>query len=205
MRILTLESHRSKAIVIAEDLGTVPEGFRDRMEARGMLGMRVLWFERAEDGGFAQPCAYPHNSVAMTGTHDTPTIAGWWEGRDIDWAAKVAPDFDRHDSATARHQDRRTLVDRVASEPTSDPANVSTETIVDAAIAHIAATPSKLKILPMEDLLGLEEQTNIPGTLGSHPNWRRRLPATMEQLLGEASVEKRIDILNRTPEPSDPN
>lgn len=200
MRILTLESHRSKAIVIAEDLGTVPEGFRNRMEARGMLGMRVLWFERGEDGSFAQPCAYPRMSVAMTGTHDTPTIAGWWQGRDIDWSEKVASGFDRHASETARHQDRRALLDRVASESTSDPANVSTETVVDAAIAHIAATHSTLKILPMEDFLGLEEQTNIPGTLGNHPNWRRRLPGTMEQLLGEADVARRIDILNEQSE-----
>ncbi len=194
MRILTLESHRSNAVVIAEDLGTVPAGFRDRMEARAMLGMRVLWFERTEDGAFADSRAYPPNSVAMTGTHDTPTVAGWWRRRDLDWAEKVMPDFDRETANIARTKDRDLLWNRLAkgvAPPTS-----SASAVVDAAVAHITAMPSKLKILPVEDLLGLEEQTNIPGTIGDHPNWRRRLPGTVEQILAKPDVRRRIDMLN---------
>jgi len=194
MRILTLESHRSRAVVIAEDLGTVPAGFRDRMEARSMLGMRVLWFERTQDGAFADARSFPPNSVAMTGTHDTPTAAGWWRGRDLDWSEKVIPGFDREAANIARSEDRDLLWNRLA-EGAAPPAS-SASTVVDAAITHIAATPSKLKILPIEDLLGLEEQTNIPGTIGDHPNWRRRLPGTVEQILTEPDVKRRIDILN---------
>ena len=194
MRILTLESHRSRAVVIAEDLGTVPAGFRDRMEARAMLGMRVLWFERGDDGAFAESRAYPPNGVAMTGTHDTPTVAGWWRGRDLDWAEKVMPDFDREAANVARSKDRDLLWKRLAEgvgPPTAD-ANV----VVDAAITHIAATLSTLKILPVEDLLGLEEQTNIPGTIGDHPNWRRRLPGGIAQILARPDEMRRIDMLN---------
>ena len=55
-----------------------------------MLGMRVLWFERAEDFGFIGAHDYPANCVAMSGTHDTPTVAGWWSGRDLDWAEELA-------------------------------------------------------------------------------------------------------------------
>jgi 4-alpha-glucanotransferase len=86
LRVLAIESHRARAVVIGEDLGTVPEGLRPRLQAREILGMRVLWFEREEDGAFTPPAEWEAQAVAMTGTHDLPTVAGWWQGRDLDWA-----------------------------------------------------------------------------------------------------------------------
>ncbi|MGQ7473993.1 4-alpha-glucanotransferase, partial [Streptococcus suis] len=89
LRILAIESHRADAVVIGEDLGTVPPGFREAMAARTIYGMRVLPFERAADGAFTDPAGWDACAVAMTGTHDTPTLAGWWTGRDITWAHKL--------------------------------------------------------------------------------------------------------------------
>ncbi len=86
LRLIRLESLRHQAIVLAEDLGTVPEGFQDKIGDAGMLGMRVLWFERAHDLGFTAPTGWTRGAVAMTSTHDLATVAGWWSGRDIDLA-----------------------------------------------------------------------------------------------------------------------
>src|SRR3977135_3300020 len=83
LRLTTLESHRHRAIVIGEDLGTVPEGFREKLDAAGIAGMRGLWFERG-GGVVVPPGAWPRRAVAMTSTHDLPTVAGWWRGVDID-------------------------------------------------------------------------------------------------------------------------
>ena len=87
--ILALESHRQRCLVVGEDLGTVPEGFRERMAKANILSYRVMFFERevvpdGEASGFLPPEAYPALAVAVAGSHDLPTLRGWWQGRDLD-------------------------------------------------------------------------------------------------------------------------
>lgn len=199
LNLVTLEAHRAAALVIAEDLGTAPPGFTHAITQRGMLGMQVLWFQRAQDDGFIGAQDYSPGSVAMTGTHDTPTLAGWWSGRDIDWAEDLGrlPDgVDRGKAESLRDWDRGLLwstLDHNAPRP----APGDTAPLVDAAIAHCARTPAPLAIVPIEDMLGLEEQPNLPGTVTEHPNWRRRLAANVDEVLAAPQVEHRIDLLNR--------
>ena len=185
-RILSIEAQRAGAIVIAEDLGTVPPGFRDTLAARCMLGMCVLPFERDHDGGFTPPAQWDEAAVAMTGTHDTPTIAGWWKGRDLDWREKLGATVDR-----AHRDEERTALWRAIDGTGAPPA----EAPVDAILAHVAAAPGALAIFPMEDLLALEEQPNLPGTIDEHPNWRRRLPAATDVLLARRPVARRTALL----------
>ena len=83
LRLLALESARHNAIVVGEDLGTVPAGFRETLDQDGVHGMRVLWFERGENNSFAAPQTWDAAALAMTTTHDLPTVAGWWSGTDI--------------------------------------------------------------------------------------------------------------------------
>ena len=109
LNLIALESHRHGAVVIGEDLGTVPEGFREASTAAGMAGMRVLWFERNPDGGFSAPRKWGRDAVAMTTTHDLPTIAGWWRGRDIDWRARIHPEGDDTGARAERDADRSRL------------------------------------------------------------------------------------------------
>ncbi len=84
LAVLRLESHRARCLVIAEDLGTGPDGFSDAIMASGILSYRVLPFERESDGGFKKPDAYPRSALAVTTTHDLPTFRGWWRGLDVD-------------------------------------------------------------------------------------------------------------------------
>ena len=194
LRIVAIESHRARAIVIGEDLGTVPPGFRDVMAARGIYGMAVLPFER-EDDVFKPAALWSPQAVAMTGTHDTPTIAGWWQGRDLRWRARIEswPDAALVDAQVARDAERTAMWQAIgAGELPTNPAAA-----VDAAVNFAASTPCPLVIVPMEDLLGLDEQPNLPGTTDEHPNWRRRMPGETAALLDAPDVAGRIARLNR--------
>ena len=187
-RIVAIEAQRVDAVVIAEDLGTVPAGFRDTLAARCMLGMRVLPFERDAEGGFVPPAEWDEAAVAMTGTHDTPTLAGWWKARDIDWAEQLG----RSGADRARRAAERAALWQAMDKPGDPPAAPP----VDAMIAHVASAPCPLAIVPLEDLLALEEQPNLPGTIDEHPNWRRRMDASTPALLARRDVARRIALLN---------
>jgi len=198
MRLCALESWRAQALVVAEDLGTKPHGFSEAITARGMPGMRVLWFERAQDHGFIGPQDYPAESVAMTGTHDTATVAGWWSGRDLDWAdalGRLPPGTDRAGEESRRAWDRGLLWSTFGM-PDPRPAPEDTAPVAKAALSHIGRTGSRLALVPVEDLLALPEQPNLPGTIEEHPNWRRRLEGPMAELLAEPAVQDRIATLD---------
>lgn len=186
LRLAALESHRNGAILIGEDLGTVPAGFREKLDAAGVFGMRVLWFERAEEGGFIPPERWSEHAAAMTTTHDLPTVAGWWRGSDIDWRDEAGQNRDAEhgdEQREEREADRERLwqacVDAGVAQGPCPPVDEAGP-VVDACLRLVAATPSILAIAPAEDLLGEGEQPNLPGTIAEHPNWRRRLGADLD-------------------------
>ncbi|SEM90074.1 4-alpha-glucanotransferase [Sphingomonas gellani] len=196
-RIIAIEAHRADdglgAVVIAEDLGTVPPGFRDDLAARGMLGMRVLPFERDKAGTFVPPAKWDRQAVAMTGTHDTPTLAGWWRGRDIDWACRLGRgdastcEADRRDERKGERASMWRAVGGTGEPPETPP--------IDTILTAVAAAPAPLAIVPLEDLAALEEQPNLPGTIDEHPNWRRRMPDATDAMLASPDVARRTALL----------
>ncbi len=202
LRILALESRRARAVVIGEDLGTIPDGLREKLEEREVLGMRVLWFEREDGGGYIPPARWQSQAVAMTGTHDLFTVAGWWSGRDLDWAWQLG----RGDEHSSEAQDRARRAEergelwsamrRSGSAEGDPPPPEEPARAVDAATAHVAATPSRLALYPMEDVIGLREQPNLPGTTDEHPNWRRRMPAETPVLLEDGPVSRRVAVID---------
>lgn len=190
-RILSIEAHRANAIVIAEDLGTVPPGFRDDLARRGMLGMRVMQFERDADA-FMPSRDWDADAVAMTSTHDIPTLAGWWRGRDIDWSRRLGHATAEEEAArrTTRAAERAALwqaVDGTGPAPEDPP--------IDTLLTAAAAAPCPLALIPLEDVLGLKEQPNIPGTIDEHPNWRRRMPDATDALLARPDIARRTALL----------
>ncbi len=180
LRLIALESHRHRAIVLAEDLGTVPEGFQARLRDSGIDGMRVLWFERDESNGFTPPERWDVRASAMTSTHDLPTVAGWWAGRDIAWQETLGRTEDGEAERAGRSRDRANLWSALRASGAAAgemPAPDDGAAIADAACVHVGGSACELVMLPVEDVLALVEQPNLPGTLDEHPNWRRRLPA----------------------------
>ena len=106
VRIIALELERHRCLVIGEDLGTVPRGFRPAMRRAGLMSCRVLYFERAPDGAFLAPAAYPRQALVSVSTHDLPTLKGYWTGRDIRWRAMLRRFSGRGCSAHARARAR---------------------------------------------------------------------------------------------------
>lgn len=202
LRLTALESWRHRSVVIGEDLGTVPEGLRTALSRAAVLGIRVLWFEREGDR-FLPPGAWPRDVLATTTTHDLPTVAGWWAGRDIDWRARLGllgPGTRRETLEAERARDRVLLWRALAAAGLAHgppPPPQAGAAVAEAAAAFIGATPAALAFLPLEDALALEEQPNLPGTTDQHPNWRRRLPLPVDRLAGDEGVGRRIAALVR--------
>lgn len=193
-RLIALESWRHRAIVIGEDLGTLPHGFREQLREQGIAGMRVLRFERTQHG-YVPPRDWDAQAVAMTSTHDLVPTAGWWAGSDLESAGGGV---DHHD---IRAWDRGLLwgaFNEAGVASGERPAPQDTDPVVDAAIRYVAATPCALKIVPVEDALGIRTQPNVPGTTSEKPNWRHRLDGDAARLLDEPAVSRRLGQLARS-------
>ncbi len=200
LHLLALESHRHGAVVIGEDLGTVPRGFRRRLAQAGIAGMDVMWFERNR-GSFRAPTRWRRDAVSMTTTHDLPTVAGWWRGSDIE--VRSALGLSAAGEAEQRPSDRRRLWQAFVAAGTAEgpaPAPDDPAPAVDAALGFVASSPAPLMLAPLEDLLGLAEQPNLPGTIDEHPNWRRRLEPPAAKLFDDPVVARRAaTIVARRP------
>lgn len=201
LALVALEAQRHRALIVGEDLGTVPPGLRERLAAHAIAGMSVLWFQR-DHGLFVEPARWPATALAMTSTHDLPTVAGWWQGLDLDWRTQVGhlEGAALVEAVAERARDREALWAAFAHAGVADgapPEPLAPAPVVDAAIAYTAATPAALALLPLEDLCGLGEQPNLPGTVAEHPNWCRRLPGTAEAVLAEPAVAARLATLQR--------
>ncbi|WP_341519968.1 4-alpha-glucanotransferase [Pseudomonas sp. G.S.17] len=199
LRLLSLESWRHKAVVLGEDLGTVPEGLHEKLSARAILGMRVLLFEQ-HNAHFKPVLDWSDEALAMTSTHDLPTLAGWLAEKDIDWNRKLdlVDDQQAGQWRLDRQKERAGLCTALAqnSDNFCDD-NLEVDQIIDASVRYLGHTRAPLVLLPMEDAMGLSEQFNLPGTIDSHPNWRRRLPGECSTLLDDRHVARRIELLSQ--------
>jgi (1->4)-alpha-D-glucan 1-alpha-D-glucosylmutase len=182
--IVALESHRARCLVIGEDLGTVSDELRKQLSDHGVLSYRLLMFER--DGGrFKAPSEYSPRALVAWSTHDLPTLRGWWKGRDIEERAKLGmlQGEGLENARRERAESRAALARALGSHGLvhdADPSGPITDEICDAVQAFLARAPSPVLVVQMEDVLGLEEQANLPGTVSEHPNWRRKLPLPVE-------------------------
>ena len=208
LAVAAIESHRARTVIVGEDLGNVPDGLRRRMRESAVLGCSVAFFEREGDGRFRPPEHYPREVVASVGTHDLPTLAGYWAGRDIDWReiAGSPPEVIAAERAS-RARDRALLAELLCpGEPAAcDPAARNVPwSVVERLHCRLAQSPAALVALRLEDALGEVEQANLPGTIDEHPNWRRRLPCTIDDVMGNAGLARLAAILGRMRTRADP-
>jgi 4-alpha-glucanotransferase len=197
LRLVALESRRHGCAVIGEDLGTVPEGFRETMQRASVLSYRIFMFERRDDGGFIAPGDYPPLAAASAATHDLATLKGFWLGRDIEWRRRLGLYPDAAAEATEageRRRDRRQLLEALGGEGLLAPGRFAEflpddaepaygAELGEAILAYLARTRARLMLVQLEDVAGEAEQANLPGTTEAHPNWRRRLSARLDEVL----------------------
>jgi len=204
LRLTALEAHRHRAIVVGENLGTVPEGLNDLLARHGVLGTEVLWFQRSAAGGrrrgrpaiFLPPGQWSAHALAMPTTHDLPTLHGWWHERDIDW--RVRHGLPAEGAAEARRErsaDRAEMWRALQQAHVVDASPPPAQAPVAAMLQFVASGPAPLMLAPLEDLYGLDEQPNLPGTIDSHPNWRRRLPEDPARLPEHIGAMKRVQAI----------
>jgi 4-alpha-glucanotransferase len=156
LSLLAHESRRAGAFVIGEDLGLVEPVVRSRLDARGSLSYRLVWFEGSN------PDTWPHDAVAAVGTHDLPTIAGIWT---------------LSEPEQRLHHLREKLV-----ELTHLPDDTPAADVAVAVYARLASGRPKIVLASLEDALGVHERANVPGTTDEFPNWRLALPVPIEEI-----------------------
>ena len=190
--IVALESHRNRCMVIGEDLGTVPDEVRATLNRVGILSYRVLFFERTQSGEFKPPAEYPADALVTAATHDLPTLAAYWEGRDLALRRELGlfPTEEAHRAQVmGRAQDRARLLlalERSGLLPEGasvDPASLPemTSALLRQLQTYLARSPARVLVVQLEDVLGAREQVNVPGTTNEYPNWRRKLSLALER------------------------
>jgi 4-alpha-glucanotransferase len=187
MSVVAEESRRGSCIVVGEDLGTVPENFRETMHAWGLWSYLVMQFERDWDGSFRPPERYLQQALATFNTHDLPTYAGWVSGHDLAVKRGIGLDPGEGDEERARSRD--------ALERAVGP--LDGESGFERVTAFLAATPARLVSVAIEDVFGAREQMNIPGTVDEYPNWRIRWPVSLEQLQDDARLMRLSEAFAR--------
>ena len=204
LRLVALESHRHGCAVVGEDLGTVPEGFRETMRSADLLSYRVLVFERRADGSFVPPAEYPALAAASAATHDLATLKGFWLGSDLAWRRRLDlyPDTDAAEAdERERSRDRLLLLDALVSERLLAPeqlgqflsdndAPIYTTGLGEAILAYLARARTRLMLVQLEDVLAEGEQANLPGTTDAHPNWRRRLSRDLDEIVNGIDLRR---------------
>ncbi|MEJ8574222.1 4-alpha-glucanotransferase [Microbaculum marinum] len=190
VEVLAEESRTHRALVIGEDLGNVPRGFRTIMRNAAILSYRLLYFEQ-EEGVFRSPGDYARVALACLSTHDLPTLIGWWRGTDValrQTHGLVDAETSRI-HAEARRTERRNLLAAMVAAGTLRAEDASAEAdgdyfeaIAVAAHRYVARSSSMLANARLADLVGEERATNLPGTVDSYPNWQLKLDVAVEDL-----------------------
>ena len=167
--IVALESHRAQAVVVGEDLGVVEPGVRETLAELGILSYKVFWFEDEE------PADWPRAALAAVTTHDLPTVAGLWSGSDAE--DQLASTAMTREEVEAGREELLARLRRRGLAADATPAEA-----VTSAYEQLAAAPSLLLSVALEDAVATERRPNVPGTV-ERDNWRVPLPIDLEELV----------------------
>jgi 4-alpha-glucanotransferase len=202
--IVALESQRHGCLVVGEDLGVVPDEMRTAMPLYGLYHYKVMLFEK--DGGrFRRPEEYPRAALATVTTHDLPTLTSYWSGADIELRERLnlyPGDEIRAQIRAERAADREALL-RALREAELAPAHPAsgaegfTPQLAAALHAYLARSAANLVSLQLEDLLGMSEPVNVPGTYAEYPNWQRKMTLSVEALALQADIDADLAGVNR--------
>jgi 4-alpha-glucanotransferase len=180
LEVLALESARSGAVVVGEDLGTVEAELRAALANASVLSTRVVWFEHEP------PSQYPPASEGLVTTHDLPTVAGVWTGADEDDLVALGRPSPADASAEVRQRLER-LVDLPPDAPVAE--------VVATVHRRLSEGASMLALGTLEDLCGVAHRPNVPGTTTERPNWSQSLPVAIDELPDHGSAQQAIEAL----------
>jgi 4-alpha-glucanotransferase len=202
LTVLTLESARGACLVVGEDLGVVPDEMRKAMPEFGLYHYKVLLFEKV-DGRFRRPEEYVRCALATATTHDMPTLRSYWEGRDIDLRRRLHL-YPNAETAAAvvseRERDCEALLAALRGQGLGaaipSPAQPFTAGLASALHLYLARSQAQLIAVQIEDLLGMTDPVNVPGTDREYPNWQRKLCADLEDMAARQDFAAQFAMIN---------
>lgn len=211
--ILALESQRHHCIVIGEDLGTVPEAMTEAMEHYRAYHYKVLMFEQLPDGTFKEPNAYVPSSMAVVTTHDLPTLRGWWEEHDVVLRSKLdlyPSDELRLQAHEARVRDRVSLLRALVAAGLwhwheGEPLPPYSAALSRAVHAFIGLSTANIALVQIEDLIGMTDPVNVPGTDTEHANWQRKVTATLSDIFSNSAAKDILSAMDTARRGINPN
>ncbi len=211
LNIVALESCLNKCAIVGESIGNVPDGFLDSLAEKNIYSLSVLWAERYDCGwgDFKQPQAYPENAFVSVGTHDMPPLRMWWFGYDIELSYQlglIENEHLRNEEYKKRENDRWHLLKALDEAKVWPADNLRKadyiygenypEGMEEAVHKFVAKTNCPVFLAQLEDILHVEKQQNLPGTdRDLHPNWRRKIPVTLEKLAQDIAYIRNVDAI----------
>jgi 4-alpha-glucanotransferase len=194
LAVVALESQRQQCLVVGEDLGVVPDEIRRALPQFGVYHYKVVLFEQ-KAGEFVAPGNYIRHALAVVTTHDLPTLHGWWSGHDIDLWEKLGfyaqPAIGERTRAE-RQVDRRRLLHALQREgllPGGDGAVPEYSAELGRAVhVYLGKSPTALVTVQLEDMIGMLEPVNVPGTSSEYSNWTRRMTASAREIFARPAV-----------------
>jgi 4-alpha-glucanotransferase len=198
--VLSLESHRHRAMIVGENLGTVPAAVGEAMDRHAVHGMYVEQYE-LQPGG-AGPREPPAAAVASLNTHDMPTFRSFLHAKDVDDLQDLGF-FDAGQAHAERERRGRIRREMEAALPPAagrrDDKATYTAVLRDR-LERLAASPAQVVLVNLEDLWGETEPQNVPGTGSERPNWQRKARLSLEEFSARPEVVealRRVDELRR--------
>lgn len=211
--ILALESHRNECIVIGEDLGTVPEEVRLAMERYRIYHYKVLLFEREHSGRFKSPQEYVPHALATATTHDLPTLRGWWGGHDIELRERLnlyPSEAIKNEVHASRAGERLSMVQALNEEglwhwQSHEPLPEYSPALARAIHAYLGLSASHVVMLQIEDLIGMTDAVNVPGTDQEHANWQRKVALDTDAIFAREDVLDMLAAVRKARKGENPN
>jgi len=203
LTVLSLESARSSCLVVGEDLGVVPDEMRRAMPEFGLYHYKVLLFEKVS-GRFRRPDEFERHALAAATTHDLPTLRSYWEARDIELRHRLNlyPSAEIESDVVRERDNDRAMLLSALREQGLNPAHPSaplepyTDELGHAMHLYLARSSTALVALQIEDLLGMIDPVNVPGTFAEYPNWQRKLTAAIEDMAARSDIQARLAEIN---------
>lgn len=208
--ILSIESHRAKCMVIGEDLGTVPAGFREYMYEHGLISNKVFFRQKDKDGTFLAPQKYQYLSLAQASTHDQATAYGYWLDEDINTfkACHLYVNEEQYQNNLDIRAKERALLIKAFNEQQTFPSEACREDaeakldgksvpekLEYAVNKYVARSNSAIFLQRIEDIYGQISMENVPGTIAEYPNWRIKLTIDVDDMDKDNRFKAMFDLI----------
>ena len=186
VKLIALESHRNECVIIGEDLGTVTEIVQTTMAQWKMLSYKVLYFEKVAHDAFKRPEHYQPIALVTSGTHDLPTLRGFWEEDDLNIRVdlNLYPTNELRNQQLAERQiDKQALLNILKQFELWENTDIHQPWNGDLCLAVqklLSQSNSILQLIQLEDIVCKPGQMNVPGTTIEHPNWRMKVDLNIE-------------------------